>query len=237
MRGGRQPRHEAQVQLRAAPGPAHALGRSPRRCSARAGGRSAPWWSIEDLTQILASQRLEAWKEAVERVIHEIKNPLTPVGLAARDAEDGLVARPRALRRPVPLRDRHDPGRRARPQGPDRRVLALLAAARDARGARSTPNALVADALSPYRQEPGAAAARRGRARARAAGGRGRPRPAQARAAQRDQQRARGDGRERRRAAPAHASGGRRRRRSASRTTARASRTSSASSSRTTRRR
>ena len=37
----------------------------------------------EDLTQILATQRLEAWKEAVERVIHEIKNPLTPVGLAA----------------------------------------------------------------------------------------------------------------------------------------------------------
>jgi len=39
---------------------------------------------IDDLTQILASQRLEAWKEAVERVIHEIKNPLTPVGLAAQ---------------------------------------------------------------------------------------------------------------------------------------------------------
>jgi PAS domain S-box-containing protein len=39
---------------------------------------------FDDLTQILASQRLEAWKEAVERVIHEIKNPLTPVGLAAQ---------------------------------------------------------------------------------------------------------------------------------------------------------
>jgi two-component system nitrogen regulation sensor histidine kinase NtrY len=38
---------------------------------------------IEDLTEILATQRLTAWKEAVERVIHEIKNPLTPVGLAA----------------------------------------------------------------------------------------------------------------------------------------------------------
>jgi two-component system nitrogen regulation sensor histidine kinase NtrY len=38
---------------------------------------------VEDLTHILATQRLEAWKEAVERVIHEIKNPLTPVGLAA----------------------------------------------------------------------------------------------------------------------------------------------------------
>jgi PAS domain S-box-containing protein len=39
---------------------------------------------LEDLTQILASQRLEAWKEAVERVMHEIKNPLTPIGLAAQ---------------------------------------------------------------------------------------------------------------------------------------------------------
>ena len=39
---------------------------------------------IDDLTQLLASQRLETWKQAVEKVIHEIKNPLTPVGLAAQ---------------------------------------------------------------------------------------------------------------------------------------------------------
>ncbi len=39
---------------------------------------------FDDLTQILASQRLETWKQAVERVLHEIKNPLTPVGLAAQ---------------------------------------------------------------------------------------------------------------------------------------------------------
>ncbi len=38
---------------------------------------------FDDLTQILATQRLSSWKEAVEKVIHEIKNPLTPVGLAA----------------------------------------------------------------------------------------------------------------------------------------------------------
>jgi two-component system, NtrC family, nitrogen regulation sensor histidine kinase NtrY len=38
---------------------------------------------FDDLTQILSTQRLEAWKQAVERVIHEIKNPLTPIGLAA----------------------------------------------------------------------------------------------------------------------------------------------------------
>ena len=39
---------------------------------------------FDDISQILASQRLQAWKEAVDRVIHEIKNPLTPVGLAAQ---------------------------------------------------------------------------------------------------------------------------------------------------------
>jgi two-component system nitrogen regulation sensor histidine kinase NtrY len=39
---------------------------------------------IDDLTEILASQRLEAWKQAVEKVIHEIKNPLTPIGLSAQ---------------------------------------------------------------------------------------------------------------------------------------------------------
>jgi PAS domain S-box-containing protein len=39
---------------------------------------------FDDITQLLANQRLQAWKEAVDRVIHEIKNPLTPVGLAAQ---------------------------------------------------------------------------------------------------------------------------------------------------------
>ncbi len=48
------------------------------------GGRPAGLVLVfDDLTQLLASQRLTAWKEAVEKVIHEIKNPLTPIGLAA----------------------------------------------------------------------------------------------------------------------------------------------------------
>ena len=83
VRGGRQPRHEAQV--------ACELPQGRRTLSVTASellgeGRAAIGTVvvIEDLTQILASQRLEAWKEAVERVIHEIKNPLTPVGLAAQ---------------------------------------------------------------------------------------------------------------------------------------------------------
>ena len=48
------------------------------------GGTTGTVVVCEDLTQVLATQRLEAWKEAVERVIHELKNPLTPVGLAAQ---------------------------------------------------------------------------------------------------------------------------------------------------------
>lgn len=39
---------------------------------------------FEDVTKLISSQRLEAWKEAVEKVIHEIKNPLTPISLAAQ---------------------------------------------------------------------------------------------------------------------------------------------------------
>jgi PAS domain S-box-containing protein len=82
VRDGRAARREAQVLCR--------LPRGRRTLSVVAsvllGEGRRPIGTVvvcEDLTQILASQRLEAWKEAVERVIHEIKNPLTPVGLAA----------------------------------------------------------------------------------------------------------------------------------------------------------
>jgi PAS domain S-box-containing protein len=79
----------------------------------------------EDLTQILATQRLEAWKEAVERVIHEIKNPLTPVGLAA-DTLKVAWHRDRSRFSRLP---------KMRPE-------------------RTDPNTLVLDALSPYSQGP-----------------------------------------------------------------------------------
>ncbi len=48
--------------------------------------RACIGWVVvfDDLTQLISSQRLEAWKEAVEKVIHEIKNPLTPISLAAQ---------------------------------------------------------------------------------------------------------------------------------------------------------
>jgi len=38
---------------------------------------------IEDVTEFLRAQRQVAWKEVAQRVAHEIKNPLTPIGLSA----------------------------------------------------------------------------------------------------------------------------------------------------------
>jgi len=108
---------------------------------------------IEDLTQILATQRLEAWKEAVERVIHEVKNPLTPVGLAAETLKTAWA---------------RDPARFADlfPSAIDM----ILGAVRDLkeligefsrfsrlpamRTERLDPNALVLDALAPYTKTP-----------------------------------------------------------------------------------
>jgi two-component system, NtrC family, nitrogen regulation sensor histidine kinase NtrY len=38
---------------------------------------------LEDTTELLRAQRQVAWKEAAQRVAHEIKNPLTPIALSA----------------------------------------------------------------------------------------------------------------------------------------------------------
>lgn len=105
----------------------------------------------EDLTQILASQRLEAWKEAVERVIHEIKNPLTPVGLAA-DTLKTAWSRDRARFGEL------FPSAIEMIQGAVRDLKSLIGEfSRFSRlpaiqPERTDPNAVVLDALSPYSQ-------------------------------------------------------------------------------------
>ena len=38
---------------------------------------------VEDLTELIRAQKLATWTEAARRVAHEIKNPLTPIRLAA----------------------------------------------------------------------------------------------------------------------------------------------------------
>jgi two-component system nitrogen regulation sensor histidine kinase NtrY len=81
VRAGAAPRHEAQLVCQLP----HGRRTLSVVVSALPGSAAAREVVVvcEDLTAILATQRLEAWKEAVERVIHEIKNPLTPVALAA----------------------------------------------------------------------------------------------------------------------------------------------------------
>lgn len=46
-----------------------------------AGGGSVV--AMDDLTELVAAQRQAAWSEAARRIAHEIKNPLTPIRLAA----------------------------------------------------------------------------------------------------------------------------------------------------------
>jgi nitrogen fixation/metabolism regulation signal transduction histidine kinase len=43
--------------------------------------------ALEDLTQLLRAQRQAAWSEVARRIAHQIKNPLTPIRLAAERME------------------------------------------------------------------------------------------------------------------------------------------------------
>ena len=48
---------------------------------------------FDDVTQIIAAQRATAWAEVAQRVAHEIKNPLTPIQLAAERLQLKLAER------------------------------------------------------------------------------------------------------------------------------------------------
>ncbi len=50
-----------------------------------AGGDGGAAWVLvlDDLTELIQAQKLATWTEAARRVAHEIKNPLTPIRLAA----------------------------------------------------------------------------------------------------------------------------------------------------------
>ncbi len=65
------------------------------------GGDGPSIVTLEDTTALVAAERAAAWEEAARRMAHEIKNPLTPIRLAAErmrrraasspDAGDGLA--------------------------------------------------------------------------------------------------------------------------------------------------
>ena len=48
---------------------------------------------FDDLTELLAAQRLAAWREVAQRIAHEIKNPLTPIQLSAQRLRRRLAPR------------------------------------------------------------------------------------------------------------------------------------------------
>ena len=48
---------------------------------------------FEDVSQIVAAQRVEVWREVARRIAHEIKNPLTPIQLSAQRMQRKLAAR------------------------------------------------------------------------------------------------------------------------------------------------
>ncbi len=148
VREGRATRQEGQLVCRLPQG-RRTLSVVASALAAEDGHRAGTVVVCEDLTHILATQRLEAWKEAVERVIHEIKNPLTPVGLAAqtlKTAHEGDPAKFQTLF----------------PSAIDM-ILSSVQALKElisefahfsrlprVRPARFDPNALVREALAPY---------------------------------------------------------------------------------------
>ena len=48
---------------------------------------------FDDLSELLRSQKTEAWQEVARRIAHEIKNPLTPIQLSAQRLSHFLVRR------------------------------------------------------------------------------------------------------------------------------------------------
>ncbi|MDR1035073.1 MAG: HAMP domain-containing protein [Deltaproteobacteria bacterium] len=49
------------------------------------GGDTLGWLiTFDDVTELEKAQRLSAWREVARRIAHEIKNPLTPISLAAQ---------------------------------------------------------------------------------------------------------------------------------------------------------
>ena len=54
------------------------------RLESRAGEDLGQVIVFDDITRLVYSKKLTAWKEAVEKVIHEIKNPLTPIRLSTQ---------------------------------------------------------------------------------------------------------------------------------------------------------
>jgi two-component system nitrogen regulation sensor histidine kinase NtrY len=57
---------------------------------------------LEDLTDLIRAQRSAAWREVAQRIAHEIKNPLTPIQLAAQRLGKKFKTNPEELEHVLP---------------------------------------------------------------------------------------------------------------------------------------
>ena len=55
----------------------------PRRCSREDGSFEGAVLVFDDVTPLIRTQRVAAWRDVARRLAHEIKNPLTPIQLCA----------------------------------------------------------------------------------------------------------------------------------------------------------
>ena len=60
-------------------------------------GEPSALFVIEDVTEVLRAQRLEAWAEMARIIAHEVKNPLTPIRLSTEHLREVYRSRPEEL--------------------------------------------------------------------------------------------------------------------------------------------
>jgi len=60
-------------------------------------GEPSALFVVEDVTEVLRSQRLQAWAEMARMIAHEIKNPLTPIRLSAEHLREVYASDPEGL--------------------------------------------------------------------------------------------------------------------------------------------
>ena len=105
---------------------------------------------FDDVTPLIRTQRVAAWRDVARRLAHEIKNPLTPIQLCAERMRRHFATAPPPARdagRGVHVDDRRR-GRIA--QGAGRRVRAVRADAGAEGRARRICTAVLTDALALY---------------------------------------------------------------------------------------
>ena len=116
--------------------------RRHRRCSARTACVEGAVLVFDDVTPLIRTQRVAAWRDVARRLAHEIKNPLTPIQLCAERMRRHFTTAPAAARELVDECTATIVGGGRIAQGTRRRVRAVRADAGAEGGAgRPAPDA------------------------------------------------------------------------------------------------